>query len=127
MHRKSGALLVVLLLLLAACTSKTYTFSGETDNWSANLKVSQTSDDYETTELVLTFKGEDVNTVGEIKYNVESVVGGFGRSGATLDENGTLRDRDEANPTNAKLTENTVIEITVEWNENKETFKLNKQ
>ncbi|MEH7484463.1 hypothetical protein V7157_26005 [Neobacillus drentensis] len=126
MYRKNGVLLVVLLLLLSACSSKTFTFSGESDNWSANLKVSQTSDDYETQELVLKYKGEDVNSVGEIKYSVDSV-GGFGRSGATLDENGTLRDKDEANPTNAKVTENTEVEVTVEWNENKETFKLSKQ
>lgn len=126
MYRKSGVLLVVLLLLLAACSSKTFTFSGETDNWSANLNVSQNSDDYQTQELVLKYNGEDVNSVGEIKYSVDSV-GSFGKSGTTLDEHGTLRDRDEANPTNAKVTENTVVEVTVEWNENKETFKLSKQ
>lgn len=126
MYRKNGVLLVVLLLFLAACSSKTFTFSGETDNWLANLKVSQTSDDYETQELVLKYKGEDVKSVGEIKYSVDSV-GGFGRRGATLDEDGTLRNRDEANPTNAKVTENTEVKVTVEWNKNKETIKLSKQ
>lgn len=127
MYRKCGVLVIVILLsLLTACSTKTFTFSGETDNWSANLKVSQDSDDYETQELVLKYKGEDVNSVGEIKYSVDSV-GGFGKTGSALDENGTLRDSNEANPTNAKITENTVVEVTVEWNTSKETFKLSKQ
>lgn len=54
MYRKISALFI-LLLLLAACSSNILTFSGETDNWSANLKVIQTSDDYETQEFILKY------------------------------------------------------------------------
>ncbi|QOY34674.1 hypothetical protein AWH56_018370 [Anaerobacillus isosaccharinicus] len=124
MCRKILILFVLLLLSLAACSSKTLTFSGQTDNWSANLKVIQTSD-YETQEFVLQYKGNDVNSVGKITYSVDSV-GGFGRSGATLAENGTLKDSSEANPTNAKVSVHTEIEVTVEWNGNIEKIKLSK-
>jgi hypothetical protein len=126
MYRKILVLSISLLLLLGACSSKTLTFSGQTENWSSNLKVTQNSDDYETQEFVLEYKGADVNSVGEITYSVDSV-GSFGRGGATLEENGTLRDRDEANPTNAKVNEDTPVEVTVEWNGNVETFKLSKK
>lgn len=125
MCRKISVLFVLLLLLLTACSSKTLTFSGETDNWSANLIVIQTSDDYETQEFILKYKGSDVNSVGEITYSVASV-GGFGRSGAILEENGILKDSSEANPTNAKVSEHTEVEVTVEWNGNIETLKLSK-
>ncbi|MBT2642826.1 hypothetical protein J7I80_11355 [Bacillus sp. ISL-41] len=126
MNRKILVLFISLLLLLVACSSKTLTFSGQTENWSANLKVTQTSDDYETQEFVLEYKGDDVSSVGEITYSVDSV-GSFGRGGVTLEENGTLRDRDEANPTNAKVNEDTQVEVTVEWNGSVETFKLSKK
>jgi hypothetical protein len=125
LYRKISVLFV-LLLLLASCNSKTLTFTGETDNWSANLIVIQTREDYETQEFVLKYKGNDVSSVGEITYNVDSV-GGFGRSGAKLGQNGSLRDSNEANPTNAKVSEHTMVEVTVEWNGNIETFKLSKQ
>lgn len=129
MHRKISILLLLLLLLLVACSNntsdnETFTFSGETDNWAANLKINQTDDDYEKQEFVLKYKGKDANSVGEIKYNVDTGSGGFSRSGATLEENGTLKDNDEANPTNAKVNKNSEIEVTVKWNGNTETFKL---
>ncbi|WP_256439054.1 hypothetical protein [Sediminibacillus dalangtanensis] len=44
-----------------------------------------------------------------------------------MEKNGTLTDSNEANPTNAKVTEYTEAEVTVEWNDNKETFPLNRQ
>lgn len=125
MYRKFLVLFVFLLFLLVACSSKNFTYSGETENWSANLKVTQTSDDYETQEFVLKYKGNDVNSVGELTYNVESV-GGFGEGDVELEEDGTLRNSSEANPTNAKVTEHTDVEVTVEWNGNTETFKLSK-
>ncbi|WP_164669676.1 hypothetical protein [Virgibacillus doumboii] len=126
MYRKISVLLVCLLLLLAACgvsDSKMFSFSEETEKWSANLKVTQTSDDYETQDFVLEYKGDDVESVGDITYSVDSV-GSFGRSGVTLAEDGTLRDSDKTDSTNAKVTENTEVEVTVEWNGNTETFKL---
>jgi hypothetical protein len=125
MHQKISGFLIVFLLLLTACSSKSFTFTGETEHWSAELKVNQSSD-FEKQDFLLKYKGEDVDSVGEIAYKVESV-GGFGRSGVTLEENGSIRHVDEANPTNAKVTEHTKVKVTVEWNGNTETFKLQKQ
>ncbi|WP_374067725.1 hypothetical protein [Paraliobacillus sp. JSM ZJ581] len=103
--------------------SKTFTFSEETENWSATLKVTQTSNDFENQELVLEYTGDDVKSVGEIAYRIDSV-GSFDGNGVTLDDNGVLIVNGEANPTNAKVTENTKVEVTVKWNNNSESFKL---
>jgi hypothetical protein len=124
---KIPSLLVVLLLLLSACSSKTFTFIGETENWSAELKVTQTSNDYETQEFKLQFKGEDINSVGEINYNIDTNSGGFGYSDVILNKKGFLTGRDEANPTNAKVIENTEVKVTVEWNGKTETILLSKK
>lgn len=123
---KIPSLLVVLLLLLSACSSKTFTFAGETDNWSAELKVTQNNDDYETQEFKLQFKGKDINSVGEITYNIDTNAGGIGYSGVKLNKDGFLTGRDEANPTNAKVTENSEVKVTVEWNGKTETILLSK-
>jgi hypothetical protein len=116
--------LVVLLLLLSACSSKTFTFSGETDNWSAELKVTQTNDDYETQEFILRFKGKDINSVGEITYNIDTNAGGFGYSDVKLNKDGFLTGRDETNPTNTIVNEDSEVKVTVEWNGNTETILL---
>ncbi|QIZ11031.1 hypothetical protein HFZ78_19460 [Priestia megaterium] len=123
---KIPSILVVLLLLLSACSSKNFTFSGETDNWSAELKVTQTNDEYETQEFKLQFKGKDINSVGEITYNIDTNAGGFGKSGVKLNKNGFLIDRDEANPTNAKVIEDSEVKVKVEWNGKTETILLSK-
>ncbi|MGG7621271.1 hypothetical protein [Bacillus coreaensis] len=124
--KKMPLLLVVLMLLLTACSSKTFTFSGETDHWSAELKVTQTNDDYETQEFKLQFKGKDINSVGELTYNIETNAGGFGESGIKLTKGGFLIGKDEANPTNAKVIEDSEVKVTVEWNGNTETILLSK-
>ncbi|WP_237389800.1 hypothetical protein [Bacillus sp. USDA818B3_A] len=88
---KISSLLVVLVLLLSACSSNTFTFSGATDNWSAELKVIQTNDGNETQEFKLQFKGKDINSVGEITYNIETNAGGFGVSDAKLNKDGLVQ------------------------------------
>ncbi|MGD6942368.1 hypothetical protein ACQCT6_10045 [Cytobacillus gottheilii] len=126
MNKKTGILFAILLLFLTACSSETYIYSGETDNWSAELKVIQTSNDFETQELALRYVGEDVNSVGDINYVVDSV-GNFSRNGATLSESGTLSDKSESNPTNAQITNDTEMIMTIEWNDKKESFTLDKK
>ncbi|MFD1019582.1 hypothetical protein [Thalassobacillus hwangdonensis] len=126
MSRKMISLLLLcVVMLLSACNTKTFTYSGETEEWAAELEVIQDSNDYETQNLTLEYTGDDVSSVGEITYNVESV-GGFGESGVTLGENGKITGGSKANPTNAKVSEHTEVEISVEWNGNTETFELNK-
>lgn len=58
-------------------------------------------------------------------YDVEEV-GEFGRTGVTLEENGVIRDSSESNPTNAKMSEDTEVKVTVKWDGQEETFTLAK-
>ncbi|EPD53259.1 hypothetical protein HMPREF1210_00990 [Paenisporosarcina sp. HGH0030] len=127
MRRRISALLLLVLVsfLLSACGYKTFDFSGESDNWTGELKVTQTEDEWEEQELKLQYKGNDVNSVGEIEYNVETNAGGFGGSGLTLEENGTFKASKEANPTNAKIIEEAEVVVTIEWNGHTETIILN--
>ncbi|WP_047984369.1 hypothetical protein [Ornithinibacillus californiensis] len=124
MFRKLSILLGSVLILLSACSSNTFTFSGETDNWSAELEVTQHSNDFEDQDFKLQYKGQDVSSVGEITFTVDTNAGGFSRSGDTLNENGFIQTSKQANPTNAKIIENAEIEVTVEWNGSKESFIL---
>ncbi|WP_417899810.1 hypothetical protein ABN702_05870 [Bacillus haimaensis] len=117
--------LFITVLLLSACSSKDFAYSGESDNWKADLKVHQSSG-FEKQELILIFQGEDVESIGPITYNVNSV-GSFGGTRDKLQENGSIEDYSEANPTNAQVSEHTEVEVTVEWNGKTETFKLTKK
>ncbi len=117
-------ILFILLILLSACSSKTLTFSGDSDYWSAVLKVTQTNDDYETQEFKLQFNGKDINSVGELTYNIETNAGSFGHSGVKLNKDVFLTGRDESNPINAKVIEGSEVKVLVEWNDKTETISL---
>lgn len=117
-------LLVLVSFLISACGYKAFTFSGESDNWTAELKVNQTEDEYEEQELKLQYKGNDVGSVGEIEYNVETNAGGFSGSGLSLEENGTLKASAEGNPTNAKIIKESEVAVTIVSNGQTETIIL---
>ncbi|MFC0476759.1 hypothetical protein ACFFHF_16275 [Robertmurraya beringensis] len=115
---------VLVLFILSACsTSKIFTFTGESENWSAKLKVTQ-ANDFEEQEFTLQYKGKDVKSVGEITYKVDTNAGGFGGTGASLDKNGILENSQEANPSNAKVIKESDIDVIVEWNNHTEEIKL---
>lgn len=80
--------------------------------------------DFEDQQFELHYKGDDVKSVGEITYDVDTIAGGFGGSGFTLEGNGTLKDSTEANPTNAKIIEDSEVEVTIEWNDRTEIIIL---
>ncbi|MBW3111704.1 hypothetical protein KYJ26_07680 [Bacillus sp. MCCB 382] len=112
------------VLLLTACNTKDFSFSGDSDHWHAELNVNQSSD-FEKQDFVLKYKGENIDSVGNVAYDVEEV-GGFGRTGVTLEENGVIRDSRESDPTSAKMSEDTEVEVTVRWDNQEETFTLAK-
>ncbi|PFA69134.1 hypothetical protein CN378_04440 [Bacillus sp. AFS015802] len=121
---KKMLFLVGTILLLTACNTKDFSFSGESDHWHAELNVKQSSD-FEKKDFVLKYKGEDIDSVGNVAYAVEEV-GGFGRTGVTLEENGVIRHSSESDPTNAQMSEDTEVEVTVKWDDQEETFTLAK-
>ncbi|ASN05407.1 hypothetical protein [Virgibacillus necropolis] len=122
MIKKTLFLSLILLLLLMACKTKTIIFSGESKNWSAKLKITQT-DDMQEEEFQLRYKGEDVNSVGEFDYEIDSV-GSSSRTNAILNEDGSLMDNGSMCSGCAFTTEETEVVVTVEWNDKKEIFTL---
>ncbi|WP_117170259.1 hypothetical protein [Paraliobacillus sediminis] len=124
MFRNLSALFL-LLFFLTACNSETFTFFGETEIWSAELKVNQPDDEYEEQKFELRYKGNDIDSVGEIKYMIETNAGSFGSSGVTLQDNGVLKGGSNNSPLGGtKVTEESKVEVTVEWNGNAETIML---
>lgn len=117
--------LVATILLLAACNAKDFSFTGKSDHWKGDLNVNQSSD-FEKQDFVLKYRGEDVDSVGDVAYTVEADIREYGRTGVTLEENGTIRDSSESNPTNAKMSEDTEVKVTVKWDDQEEIFTLEK-
>ncbi|MBH9968976.1 hypothetical protein [[Bacillus] enclensis] len=115
--------LIVTLILLTACNSKDVSFSGESDSWEAELKITQNSDTFKKEHFVLKYKGEDIDSVGDVAYEVDSISGGFGREGEPLGENGSISQSRESRA-DANIPEDAEIEVTVEWNGDTETFTL---
>jgi hypothetical protein len=116
--------LVGMIFLLTACNTKDFSFSGESNHWQADLNVNQSSD-FEKQDFVLKYKGDNVDSVGDVAYTVKGR-GEYGRKGETLEENGVIRHSSESNPTNAKMSEDTEVNVTVKWDDQEETFTLEK-
>ncbi|MCC5801243.1 hypothetical protein [Rossellomorea vietnamensis] len=121
---KKILLLVGTMLLLAGCNTKDFSFSGDSDHWQADLKVNQSSD-FEKQDFVLKYKGDNIDSVGDVAYTVKGR-GEYGRKGEPLEENGVIRHSSESNPTNAKMSEDTEVKVTVKWDDQEETFTLEK-
>lgn len=125
MVSKLAVVFGLLLILLSACSSNTFTFTGESDSWSAQLKVTQHSNDYEDQVFQLRYIGKDFGSDGDVTFYVDTNAGGFGGSGFnTLNEFGVLETSKQTNPTNAKIQENSEVEVTVKWNDDTETITL---
>jgi hypothetical protein len=115
--------LLIILLLLSACQTKTLIFTGESDNWSAKYKAIK-SGDIQEEELALIYLGNDVKSVGEFTFNVESNAGGFGGTGATLTDGGVFQAKGNMSSGGASVTKDAEIVVTVEWNDKKENVSL---
>ena len=124
MRRRGISILLLVSFLISACGYKTFTFSGESDHWAAELKVAQTEDEYEEQELKLQYIGNDANSVGKINFAVDTNSGGFDGNGFTLEGNGTLIAKNQSNPTNAKIIKESEVAVTIESNGQTETIIL---
>jgi uncharacterized protein YceK len=115
-------IILIYLLLLSGCQSKVLSFTGESENWSAKVKYTQ-NDDLQEKELILTYLGNDVNSVGEIEFNVDSNDGGFDGTGF-LKKGGTFQAKGNMSRGGAILVEKAKIVVTIEWNDKKEEIIL---
>lgn len=114
-------LYLIILILLAGCAQNTI-FSGESENWQVILEVIHHNEDFQEEVFYLEYKG-DPGEVGKLGYTVEHVVGSFGQTGTTLNEHGVLEGRSECSGC-AFTREDMEVTVTVQWNNQSETFQL---
>jgi hypothetical protein len=112
---------LLLVLFLTACSSNTTVFKGESDNWEAELKVIHNDNGIVDQYLNLQFKGNDLNSAGDIAYKVDTNTGAFGGSLLKLNEKGNLKGSHLNNQSKLKTT---TAKMTVEWNGKEEEFSL---
>ncbi|KEZ51573.1 hypothetical protein [Metabacillus indicus] len=114
---------VLMILLLTACSPNTTVFTGESDNWKAELKIIHNDNNIVDQYVNLQFKGNDLDSAGNISYEVDTNAGGFGGSGLELNEKGHLKGSDLNNKNVLKTTSAIIF---VEWNGEKEEIFLRK-
>jgi hypothetical protein len=122
---KLPILLVLVIFLLSACQTKTFTFNGTSDNWTAKIRVMQTGD-MEEQNFVLKYEGDDLENVGssEVKFKIEDNTGSSSGTG-TLTTGGVLESKGNSNCSGcAFVTEDTEITFTVEWGGKSENILL---
>ncbi|WP_419877537.1 hypothetical protein [Brevibacillus centrosporus] len=140
---KQMMIVLVLSLLLAACSSKEvvvhdYQFTGESEHWRAVYHVKGTGTftekDHRThyesesqTNFTLEYKGtlEGLSSVKSLKYQFESSAGG-GESTQTFDRPPTTTSfHSSSSAKNGAIeTQDETIRVTVEWDGKKESFEL---
>jgi hypothetical protein len=115
-------LIFVLSIFLSACQSDTLIFIGEGEYWSAEVLIHQASG-RESEEVMIRYKGDDLNSVGRFNYLIEAPSGGTGRGNVELNKTGIFKYED-SNLTERKTRSDAQLTITIEWKENKETIHL---
>jgi hypothetical protein len=134
MKKKLNALMlfcIFITCLLVGCSeesnreNKTYNFVGASKHWEVKYILNQDSDIHRQEEKgFLTYKGKDVKNLGTVKYKIE-IQNGI--------SNGTLTDTEGRIRVNSACggcafhNKETPIRVTVEWNDQKETFELEYQ
>ena len=101
------------------------TFKGESQNWEGlftqeTLKIWDNKTPLED-RFILKYIGPDVKNVGDVNFSYKSNAGGGGGTGP-LDNNGTASSGGRG--IGSTVSKESVITVTVEWNETQETFRM---
>ena len=100
-------------------------FVGESENWSAEVTVTQTDGDEEY-EIQINYKGNDIESVKTFNYFVETSTNGglnFGANNVSLNDKGKYQNKNlGSNSPSTKQEEKLVL--IVEWNGITESFVL---
>lgn len=113
---------ILLFSLLSACSSNNTTdepivYVGKSDYWHATVNAQNDM------MFELQFKGDDIQTVGDISFSVEIDEFGIGGSDYRVDENGYMEIKlDDLPP----ITKNSNVELTIQWDDSSEFIQLDK-
>ncbi|MBE4909853.1 hypothetical protein IMZ08_17600 [Bacillus luteolus] len=116
-------LLLFTIVILSGCQmSDTLTFVGESESWSAEVILHQTSGK-ESEDIILKYKDDNFEDVGSIKYKLEAPRWGTGQEGVELNNSGVYKS-EGVSLNERKTSEKAELIITIEWNNNSETILL---
>ncbi|WP_100012378.1 hypothetical protein [Lentibacillus sediminis] len=121
MRKRSLLFYLLIVVILTGCGQNTIDFSGEGENWSAEMKVTHHGEDWQEEEYLLQYRG-DADSVDQFEYKWEAV-GSSSGTGATLNEHGVWRGDGSCGGC-AFTREDTEVTVTVEWGDQVETFGL---
>lgn len=116
--RLSVIIVVVLLFMFTVSCNSTQSYTGESENWKGTIYVTQNIDKEVGTLL---YKGKDRKTINRVKWKVESMHGA--KSGDEEVKNGTIKINGVCTGCSPQGKEEP-YEVTIEWNGNIETFRM---
>lgn len=123
MNKKILILMLLFILILAACNSKQESFIGESDNWMVELI---TMNDGNVEDFVLSYKGTE-ELLGLVNADLKAGNFGLSISGGELNDDGKLSLDVEKRPNDMAIKKDNKISTTVVWNGNTEEITLNKK
>lgn len=116
--------LLLLVFMLAGCQqlSKTVTYTGTSESWSAEIVIHKSSGK-ESEDIVIKYLDEDLNTIESFSYKLQAPNWGtaqddvkLNREGVYQEEGASLNDRETSK--DAKIT------LTIEWSGKTEELTL---
>jgi len=120
-----STLVVPIIVLLSACQTHELIFVGESENWAAEVTVTQNRGD-EQYEIQINYNGNEIENVNTFDYFVETSTNGvlnYGANNVSLDEKGKYQHNSlSSNSPSTKQEEELVLKV--EWNGISETFIL---
>lgn len=119
---KKILIFVFMFIPLCGCiNSSPIVYTGESKNWSASFTIENPQGEYHNETLKIIYKGENPKEVSDIKYKYDGTnIGGSGEQ--KLSGNSSIVSKSGGN--GALPPKDSIINVTVEWNGNKEDLQL---
>jgi hypothetical protein len=96
-------------------------FTGKSKNWSASYVVTDLNDEYHNETLTITYKGDNPSEVGIVKYKY---TGGLMEGSGERELSGHKEIVAKVGSNGACTQEDSIINVTIEWNGIKEEIRL---
>ncbi|MFE8065371.1 hypothetical protein ACQKGA_29295 [Priestia megaterium] len=119
---------LLLFISLVGCQSKAedpLEFSGENQNWSANITLYPVKDSEETVQINLNYLGDKIESVGDFGINFDTATNknGIAIRDIRLDKKGKFKEKIKVD-TSKDVNESEHLVLTVEWNNKSEDIVL---
>lgn len=119
---KELVIFISMILILCSCSNSSIVFKGESKNWSSTYTIENPDGEFHKTILRIKFKGKNLKDITGVKYSYKGI--GVGGSGELpyLSADGVISSL--SGGIGAIPPKDSMIKVTVEWNNNKEELEL---